>query len=94
MLKRSIIILVILFSFQSAFAQSIELPQTALSGISFSVEAHNIPDSIKTIELNLLGANTSYLYKLEVTDGEVNKESKIENSGKYEIRNSIEPHKT
>ena len=94
LLKRSIIILVILLSSQSAFAQSIEIPHTALSGISFSVEAQNIPDSIKTIELNLLGANSSYVYKLEVKNGEVNDEIKISNSGKYEIRNSLEPSKT
>lgn len=83
-----------LLSFQSAFAQSIELPHTALSGISFNVEAQNIPDSIKTVELNLLGANSSNVYKLEVTNGEINKEIIIENSGKYEVRNSLEPNKT
>ena len=94
LLKRSIIILVILLSFQSASAQPIELPHTALSGISFNVEAQNIPDSIKTIGLNILGADKSYDYKFEVIDSEVNEEIRIENSGKYEVRNSLEPNKT
>jgi len=83
-----------LLSFQSTFAQSIELPHTALSGISFNVEVQNIPDSVKTIELNFLGANNSYIYKLDVIDGKVNKEIIIDNSGKYEIKNNLAPDKS
>ena len=83
-----------MLSFQSAFAQSIELPHTALSGISFNVEVQNIPDSVKTIELNFLGANNSYIYKLDVIDGKVNKEIIIDNSGKYEIKNNLAPDKS
>jgi Na+/H+ antiporter NhaC len=54
----------------------------------------NIPDSVKTIELNFLGVNNSYIYKLDVIDGKVNKEIIIDNSGKYEIKNNLAPDKS
>ncbi len=94
MLKRSIIILAILLSFQSAFAQTIEFPHTALSGISFKIEAQNIPDSIKTIEVNLIGQKKFYTYELIVTNGEINKDISIEHSGKYEVKNNLTPNRT
>lgn len=94
MLKRSIIILAVLLGFKTTFAQSIELPQIALSGISFNVEAHNIPDSIKTVELVFLGGERSYVYNLEVTGGKISKEIFINDSRNYEVRNSLHPTNT
>ncbi len=94
MLKRSILILTILVGFKSSFAQSIEIPQIALSSISFNVEVQNIPDSLNFVELVFLGGEKSYVYNLEVTDGKISKEIFINDSRNYEVRNSLEPNKT
>ena len=94
LIKRLLIFIVLLINSQAVFAQTIELPKTVLGGISFNVEAENIPDSVKTIELNLLGESASYQYKLDVIDGNVKEKIEINNYGKYEIRSSLNTNQT
>jgi len=94
LLKQIILILAIIFSFQTSFAQSIELPQIALSGISFNIEAQNIPDSIKIVELVFLGGSKSCVFTIQVNNGQVDDEIRIDDPRNYEVRSSLEPKNT
>ncbi|MEN8192513.1 MAG: Na+/H+ antiporter NhaC family protein [Bacteroidota bacterium] len=86
MLKRTFLILAVLFGFKTSYSQTIELPKFVLSSVPFDLSITEIPDSIKSVEIVFKSEDQSYIHNLEVYDGEVNANISIEESDTYKVR--------
>lgn len=85
----------ILFLFlATTYSQNIEIPQLALTGISFDVSIDSIPDSIKTVEIIILGGTQPHVYNWNVVDGKIFEKISIDASRNYEIKNNLFPEKS
>ncbi|MCF6270528.1 MAG: Na+/H+ antiporter NhaC family protein [Melioribacteraceae bacterium] len=89
------VIFQILFLFlTTTYSQNIEIPKLALTGVSIDVSIDSIPDSVKTVQLFLLGGTQSYAYKWDVVDGKISRKIIIDVSQNYETKNSLFPNKS
>ena len=80
----------ILFLFlTTTYSQNIEIPQLALTGISFDVSIDSIPDSIKTVEIVILGGTQPHVYNWDVIEGKISEKLSIDVSQNYEIKNNL-----
>jgi Na+/H+ antiporter NhaC len=86
--------LLVFFLMSSLFAQSFDIPKISLAGISSEISITGIPDSVKNVELILIGKNTSYVYNWDVVNGKISENILINISGNYEINNSLIPEST
>lgn len=91
LIKIKYLFLLIFFLMSSLFAQSFDIPKISLAGISSEISITDIPDSVKNVELILIGENTSYVYNWDVVDGKISENILINISGNYEISNSLIP---
>ncbi len=85
----------ILFLFLSSLsAQNIDVPKLGLTDIPFEISITEIPDSVSSVELIILGGAKSYLYNWDVIDGEISKSISLDISNNYEIKNSLFPNES
>jgi len=94
LIKIKYLLLTLILFLSSLSAQSIDMPQLSLSGVPFAISINNIPDSIKSVEVFILGGEKSFAYKWEVANGKISKEIIIDDSDNYEIKNSLLPNKS
>ncbi len=94
MIKIKYLLLTLFLFSLSLSAQSIDIPQLSLSGVPFAISINDIPDSIKSVEVFILGGEKSFTYKWEVVNGKISKEIIIDDSNNYEIKNSLLPNKS
>lgn len=94
MIKIKFIIPFLLFFLSSLSAQSIDITELNLTGISTKIEIIDIPDSISTVKFNLIGENKSYNYNWDVINGKISESISIDVAGEYEIKNSLFPHES
>lgn len=83
-------ILPILFLLLSSLsASSLELTKLGLVGIPFEIKITNIPDSVKNVEIAIVGENKSIVYNWEAINGTISKKIMIDSPGVYEINSSL-----
>lgn len=83
-------ILPILFLLLSSLsASSLELTKLGLVGVPFEIKIANIPDSVKNVEIAIVGKNKSIVYNWESINGKISKKLMIDSPGVYEINSSL-----
>lgn len=83
---KKIYLLIILFFIQNNIqSQSVEISSLALEGISFSVKANELPDTLNQLKLVTKSDDFSNEYLLKVSQRKVDTTITLENSGNYSI---------
>lgn len=77
--------LFLLFFYSGAFAQQITSPSLVLSDISFKISGTGYSDTLKTIEIKLLGESYTKELKVVLTKGSFDTTLTIPNSGNYKL---------
>ena len=73
----------------SLSASSVELTKLGLVGIPFEIKINDIPDSVKNVEIAIVGKNKSIVYNWQVKSGKISKKIMIDSPGIYEINSSL-----
>jgi Na+/H+ antiporter NhaC len=73
------------FSWASLFGQKIEIPSLALSGISFKIKGDEIPDTLNTLEVQLIRDDSIERFKINISEGSFDTSFTIHNSGNYKV---------
>lgn len=77
--------IIVLSLYASLFAQNLDFPSLALSGISFKMGGSDFPDDLDTIELHLLGEDLTQKINVKLYNGAFDTMLTIKNSGAYKI---------
>jgi Na+/H+ antiporter NhaC len=85
-LNKIILSILYLFAFCSVlFAQKIESPSLALTGVDFELKGKGFSDTLKFLDVKLIGEDYSEETKVELTNGSFNTTFSIPHSGNFKL---------
>ena len=93
MIKIKYILSILLIFISSLSAQSFDIPKLSLAGIPSQITISNIPDTLKTVELSIIGKSKLYNFNFNVVNGKISGNISIDISGNYVVKSNVLPIK-
>ncbi len=84
---KSVIYILLFFSI-NLFGQKISVPKIILSNVKFEVSVTNLPDSVKSIEINFVGKRKVFPFVLKRKNKNISANVIIPETGNYKIESS------
>jgi len=93
LIKIKYILSILLIFISSLSAQSFDIPKLSLAGIPSQITISNIPDTLKTVELSIIGKSKLYNFNFNVVNGKISGNISIDISGNYVVKSNVLPIK-